>query len=278
MERSVNILRPRRNEQHFADAIFKRIFINENVSISIKVSLKFVSNDPINNTPALVQIMAWRRPGDTPLSEPMMFSLLTHKCVTRPQWVNTLGPGQIAATLSDFFKCISLNENLWILNTISRKYVPLGPNLQHDSIGSDNGSAPNRGQAIMLSNIVTLCWRRYTSLSLIDLTHWGEFKIVQSLQTAFCRLQIRLCIKLTLFWLIFFWHCLPKSNYQWTSIAYDEGLAPNVVIVCKSAERDENNDTIVQQFQHCVRYNFGCNTKLIIYTYFFSKISITHRI
>ena len=37
--------------------------------------------------PALVQIMAWRRPGDKPLSEPMMVSLLTHICVTRPQWV-----------------------------------------------------------------------------------------------------------------------------------------------------------------------------------------------
>ena len=41
----------------------------------------------INNNPALVQIMAWRRPGDKPLSEPMMVSLLTHICVTRPQWV-----------------------------------------------------------------------------------------------------------------------------------------------------------------------------------------------
>ena len=31
--------------------------------------------------------MAWRRPGDKPLSEPMMVSLPTHICVTRPQWV-----------------------------------------------------------------------------------------------------------------------------------------------------------------------------------------------
>ena len=31
--------------------------------------------------------MAWRRPGDKPLSEAMLVSLLTHKCVTRPQWV-----------------------------------------------------------------------------------------------------------------------------------------------------------------------------------------------
>ena len=30
--------------------------------------------------------MAWCRPGDKPLFEPMMFSLLTHICVTRPHW------------------------------------------------------------------------------------------------------------------------------------------------------------------------------------------------
>ena len=34
--------------------------------------------------------MAGRLPGDKPLSEPMMVSLLTHICVTRPQWVNSL--------------------------------------------------------------------------------------------------------------------------------------------------------------------------------------------
>ena len=34
--------------------------------------------------------MAWRRPGDKPLSEPTMVSLLTHICVTRPQWVNVI--------------------------------------------------------------------------------------------------------------------------------------------------------------------------------------------
>ena len=32
--------------------------------------------------------MAWRRPGDKPLSEPMMSTLPTRICVTRPQWVN----------------------------------------------------------------------------------------------------------------------------------------------------------------------------------------------
>ena len=84
----LNTLRPRQNGRRFADDTFKRIFLNENVRISMKISLKFVPKGPINNVPALIQIMAWRRSGDKPLSEPMMVSLLTHICVTRPQWVD----------------------------------------------------------------------------------------------------------------------------------------------------------------------------------------------
>ena len=59
-------------------AISKRIFLNKNVWISIKISPKFVHQGPINDIPALVQIMAWYRPGDKPLSEPIMVRLLTH--------------------------------------------------------------------------------------------------------------------------------------------------------------------------------------------------------
>ena len=81
----LNTLRLRQNGRRFADDTFKRIFLNEYVSIEI--SLKFVPKGPINNISALVQIMAWRRSGDKPLSKPMMIRLPTHICVTRPQWV-----------------------------------------------------------------------------------------------------------------------------------------------------------------------------------------------
>ena len=90
----INTLRPRQNGRRFASDTFKGIFLNENVRISIKISLKFVPKGPINNNPALVQIMAWRRQGDKPLSETMLASLLTHICVTRPQWVNSLAHGK----------------------------------------------------------------------------------------------------------------------------------------------------------------------------------------
>ena len=83
----LNTLRPRKYGRHFADDIYKCISLNENGWIQNNISLKFVPNGPINNIPALVQVMAWRRPGDKPLSEPVMVRLPTHICVTRPQWV-----------------------------------------------------------------------------------------------------------------------------------------------------------------------------------------------
>ena len=81
----VNTLRPRQNGRLFADDIFKYISVNENVWISIEMSLKFVPKGAISNIPALVQKMAWRR--QTIIWTQMTISL-TDICATRPQWVN----------------------------------------------------------------------------------------------------------------------------------------------------------------------------------------------
>ena len=83
----INKLRPKQNGRHFPDNIFKRIFLNESDRIPIQISLTFVHRGPINYVSVLVQIMGWRRPGDKPLSEPMVARLPTHICMTRPQWV-----------------------------------------------------------------------------------------------------------------------------------------------------------------------------------------------
>ena len=103
----INTLRPKQHGRHFADDTFKRIFLNEIVGISIKISLKFVHKGPFNNFPALVEIMAWCRPGDKPLSEPMVGCLLTHICVTRPQWVNW--------TSIEFMASLSNHIQLWYI-------------------------------------------------------------------------------------------------------------------------------------------------------------------
>ena len=65
---------------HTRVALFLCIFLNENEWILIKISLKFVPEGPIScsNIPALVEKMAWCRPGDKPSSEPMVVSLLTY--------------------------------------------------------------------------------------------------------------------------------------------------------------------------------------------------------
>ena len=55
-----------------ADDIFKCIFLNENDRIPIQISLTFVPRSHIDNKPALVQAMAWRRIDDKPLPELMM--------------------------------------------------------------------------------------------------------------------------------------------------------------------------------------------------------------
>ena len=72
---------------NLTDAIFNIIFLNQNVWFSIETSLKFLPNGSIGNKPVLAQVMAWRRSGDKPLSEPMMVRLPTDICVTRSQWV-----------------------------------------------------------------------------------------------------------------------------------------------------------------------------------------------
>ena len=43
--------------------IFSYLFVNENDRILIQV----ISEESTDNKPALVQVMAWRRPGDKPL-------------------------------------------------------------------------------------------------------------------------------------------------------------------------------------------------------------------
>ena len=107
---SFNTLRSGQNGRQFPDDIWKCIFMNDNVWILFIFSLKFVPKVLIDIISVLVQIMAWRRLGDKPLSEPMMISLLTHICVARPQWVNLR-----VHKFNDAFKGISWSKHhyLW---------------------------------------------------------------------------------------------------------------------------------------------------------------------
>ena len=132
----VNTLRPRQDGRLFPDDIFKCIFFNGSVLILIKISLRFVPKAPINNIPALVQIMAWRRLGDKPLFEPIMLSLLTHICVTRPQWVKG--------------RMLCLMPLQFLLTHWGRvTHICIG---KLTIIGPDNCLSPGRRQAIIWTN------------------------------------------------------------------------------------------------------------------------------
>ena len=110
----INPLRWIQNWPHFADDISKCIFLNENVWISLKISLKIVPEIPINNISPLGQIMAWHWPGNKPISEPMMVSLLTHICVTQPQWVNTVWTSLVKWAINTIFIRLLMNFKVWI--------------------------------------------------------------------------------------------------------------------------------------------------------------------
>ena len=141
----VNKYRLRQIGCHFADNTLKRIFLNENVRIFIKISLKFVSKGSINNIPALAQIMVWCQPGNKPLSEPKMVRLLTYICITRSQWFNPLRPGD-----AYIYTCP---------DTLS-------------SLAQCNGLLPVRHQAITWNQ----CWL----IILNNCTLWKQFSEIQT--------------------------------------------------------------------------------------------------
>ena len=66
-----NTLKPTQKGRFFADDIFKHIFLNENVRILIEFHWSLFLRVQLT-------IMAWRRRGNKPLTDPMVVSLLTH--------------------------------------------------------------------------------------------------------------------------------------------------------------------------------------------------------
>ena len=160
----LNALRQRQNGRHFADDILKCIFMNENVWILIKISLKFVPKGPINNIPPLVQMMAWRRAGDKPLYEPMMVSLPTLICVTRPQWVNTF--------LCNTCACLGVHrwvnmhhKNLWIRDSENQEFPLKCYSLTH--WGQDKMAA-----IFQTTLLFEFLWSLFLGVQLTIFQHW----------------------------------------------------------------------------------------------------------
>ena len=64
---------PGQKDRHFADDLLTHLSVDGKFCILIKKnSLKFVPTCPVDNKPVLAKVMAWRRTGDKPLTEPML--------------------------------------------------------------------------------------------------------------------------------------------------------------------------------------------------------------
>ena len=137
----VNSLRLRQTGCHFAAHIFKLFFFLVWKWMHFESNLlKFVPKGAINSNSEVVQKMA-----DT-----LVYWSI---CVTQLQWVNTLRPRQHGHHFpDDIFRCIFLNENIWIAINISLSIVPKGPIDNIPAFGSNNGLAPVRQQAIIWTN------------------------------------------------------------------------------------------------------------------------------
>ena len=106
-----NTLRQRQNGLHFADDMFRYMFLNEKLCVLIKTSPKFVPKGPIKNNPKLVYIMAWPWNRDKALSEPVMHGLI-HSHIYESLGLNELTWNKITNILQCIFSNAFSYENL----------------------------------------------------------------------------------------------------------------------------------------------------------------------
>ena len=107
----------------------------------------------------------------------------------------SIGPNELTHPLGqngrhfadNIFRCIFVNEKIYILTKISLKFVPKGPLDNKPSIGLDNGLAPNKRQAIIWTNAELIHWHIYGTQGGDELTHWGRDKMDAISQTIFSR-------------------------------------------------------------------------------------------
>ena len=96
-------------------------FCQWNCCILFQISLKYVRKGPIGNNPAAIQIMAWHRPGDKPLSEQIMVRFPTYICVNRPQWVKIVLP--ISKERKSFKMSFEISRNIEALEMLQRVMI-----------------------------------------------------------------------------------------------------------------------------------------------------------
>ena len=114
---SLNTLRPKQNGHHFANNMHVHVhFLNENIWISIQISLKFVPRGPINNIQALVQ---WMVPPRRQLTH---WGRATHICASVNLTIigseNGLAPGRRQAI-------IWTNDEILLIGPLGTNFIEI---------------------------------------------------------------------------------------------------------------------------------------------------------
>ena len=117
------LISPGQNGLCFADDIFSCIFVNQKSFILIKISLKFVPKCPIDNNPALFQIMAWRQIVTSHYLNQCLPNTLMHIYSTRGRWVNL----RSSHRWPDSVEHPSPSYSQWNLNFHEKLTVPYCP-------------------------------------------------------------------------------------------------------------------------------------------------------
>ena len=119
--------------------------------------------------------------------------------------LNSSPPGQNGRHFADnMFKCIFLNENIWISNKISLKNVPWGLIDRYVSTGSDNGLVSFRRQGIIWTNADAVYWCIYAEVGgeELKITTGVMMKITLNVSKYFYRI-ITVCDRLLMSNMIF---------------------------------------------------------------------------
>ena len=158
--------------------------------------------------------MAWRRPGDKPLSEPMMAILLTHICVTRSQWVN---------------KSIQLSTAILYISAFSIASLLIASKISFSSIC----------MPIAFKHVCTEWTRQWPSpcdrisLWLFQKCHFLKFYSLYSVRSSYMGLPYPwICTRVWNMWSIIFaywWVCTCKSNQIISGVFFSSNLTTTVI-------------------------------------------------
>ena len=209
--------------------------------------------------------MAWRRPGDKPLSEPMMVSLLTHICVTRPQrvkirrtrlWVTL--EDDTATSLFDLM-FLSLRGGINSLHNLERKNAT-DDDVEHTRSWRHNGNAHNllNGGMILGKRFipyVNIAMKRLW-LSLVGY-HWIPQK---------CFVYVLSCLQImTHLWYSLLYSLAPgKCGSNFTNAMYEHMLriksdtACNVDLMGMPKNTFDDKSTFGQVMVWCLQASSHC--------------------